>query len=84
MFTENDTVKYMVSLISDLYTLYADYKANKLSWLDASNKYEDLKDFYKMLVMCGDMWPNTYKACFVKYPTFNDFFAYMETDMGEA
>ena len=84
MFTENDPIKYMVSLISDLSTLYTDYKANKLSWLDASDKYEELKNFYKMLVMRGDMLPDFYKAYFVGYPSFEDFFAYMEIDMGEA
>ena len=84
MFTENDTVKYTVSLINDLSTLYIDYKANKLSLLDASNKYEELKDFYKMLVMRGDIWPDFYKAYFVEYPLFYDFFTYMEAHMGEA
>lgn len=84
MFTENNTVKYIVSLISDLSNLYTDYKANKVSWPDACAKHEELKNYYKMLVMRGDMWPDIYKAYFVDYPTFEDFFTYMEANMGEA
>lgn len=84
MFTENDIVKYIVSLISDLSNLYTDYKAGKMTYIDACTKYKALKDFYKMLVMCGDMQPEVYKAYFVEYPTFGDFFAYMKANMREA
>jgi hypothetical protein len=83
MFTEN-TIKYIVTLIGDLSTLYTDYKAGKMDYIDACAKYKSLKEFYQMLVSRGDMWPDTYKAYFVEYPTFNDFFAYMEVNMGEA
>ena len=78
MFTENDIVKYIISLITDLSNLYTDYKAGKMTYIDACAKYKGLKDFYKMLVMRGDMYPDTYKAYFVAYPTFNDFYKYME------
>ena len=84
MFNENNPFKYIVSIVSDLSTLYTDYKAGKMDYIDACAKYKSLKEFYQMLVARGDMMPEVYKAYFVDYPTFNDFFAYMEAKMGEA
>jgi hypothetical protein len=84
MFTENNIMKYMVSIVVDLYKLYSDYAAGKMTLIDACTKYKDLKDFYKMVVMCGDMQPEVYKAYFIECPTFEDFFAYMEANPGEA
>lgn len=84
MFNENNIVKYMVSIVADLSKLYSDYKAGKMTYIDACAKYKSLKDFYQMLVVRGDMWPEVYKAYFVEYPTFNDFWANMEANVGEA
>ena len=81
MFTENGPIEYALSLINDVSNLYLDYAAGKLSLLDTSTRYKELKDFYQMLVTRGDMRPDDYKGCFVECPTFNDFRVYME---GEA
>lgn len=83
MFTENNSIKYKLSLADDVSNLYLDYKAGKLSLLDASTKYKELKDYCQMLVVRGDMQPNDYKSCFVECPTFNDFRAFMEADRWE-
>lgn len=74
----DNIVKYTISLINDLYALYTDYKAGKMTYIDACAKYKALKDFHQILVIRGEMWPDTYKAYFVEYPTFNDFYKYME------